>query len=259
MQLADSNSAAAVVCALAAQYNYEPAILTSWFRTEDGSPIHDLTTANKQLFTQYVRDFAARYQPPIMVLGVELNTANEYSAQNYTEFASAFPSARDSIRRVSPNTKVGVDFLWETMLGYHGGLFGGVNDTTNTQFDLIDNFPSADFIGFNTYPSLIFADPDSIPAGHYSRIADVTSKPVAFFECGWHSGANIPGWESSEAEQARFVSKFFDSTNSLDPIAIIWSYLFDQQIAEPFTTMGLWNSSTNSPKAAWTVWMDAEQ
>lgn len=258
MELADTNSAASVTCALADQYNYDPIILTSWFNTSTGAPIHDMTHENVLLYVQYVKAFAARYRPPIMALGVELNTAYDFSPTYYANFAGVFSQVRDSIRSVSPYTKVGVDFLWETMLGYHGGLFGGVNDTSDTQFDLIEDFPTADFIGFNSYPSLIFADPDSIPDNHYARIAEVTSKPVGFFECGWHSGATIPGWESSEAEQARFVTAFFASTQSLEPFAVIWSFLFDQQITEPFATMGLWDRVSNSPKAAWTVWMEAE-
>jgi hypothetical protein len=258
MDLADSTSAATITCLLADQYNYEPIILTSWFNTSTGAPLHDMTQENILLFVHDVKAFAARFHPPIMVLGLELNTAYDYSEPYYSDFVGAFAQIRDSIRSVSPNTMVGVDFLWETMLGYHGGLFGGNNDTTNTQFELLDDFPSADFIGFNSYPSLVFAHPDSIPANHYSRIATLTSKPVAFFECGWHTSTTIPGWESSQAEQSRFVTRFLDDISPLEPIAVIWPFLFDQQVQEPFSTMGLWERVANTPKSAWTVWKDAE-
>lgn len=254
--LADSMSGAFVVATLDDQYAYVPIILTSWFKTEDGDTLHEMTDANKLLFMENCAEFARRHRPPMMVLAVELNTAYDHSPALFAEFAATFPAARDSIRSASPNTLVGVDFLWEMMRGLRGGLFGGINDTTNTQFELINEFPTADFIGFNSYPCLVYAHPDSIPADYYSRILDITDKPVAFFECGWHTGDILPGWESSEAEQARFVERYLELLAPLEPLAIIWPFLFDPDIQAPFNSMGLWDRNSNQPKAAWNAWIE---
>ncbi|MCB9366720.1 MAG: hypothetical protein H6506_00010 [Calditrichaeota bacterium] len=255
---ANPQSAAEVVASLSGTYDYEPVIVTSWFSTETGAPLQEMNDSTKQRFLEYTTDFVRRHRPPYLVVGVELNTAYDFSAANFQDFASYFPQIVDCVHTTSPTTKVAPDFLWEKTLGYHGGLFGGTNDTTNTQFELIAAFPDADFIGFNSYPSLIFAHPDSIPTNYYSRISSITNKPVAFFETGWHTANDIPGWESSEAEQVRFVERYLEMTSALDPLVLIWPFLFDPQTSAPFNSMGLWDRTSGNEKPAWSLWRDAE-
>lgn len=142
------------------------------------------------------------------------------------------------------------------MKGLSGGLFGGINDPTKSQWSLLDRFPKSDIIAFTTYPGLIYENPSEIPADYYSEIKSHTVKPIAFTEIGWHSGTGPTGWESSDAEQAGFVTTFFSLTEELNKELVIWSFLYDQDISEPFNSMGLRRSDGNA-KPAWDSWVNA--
>ena len=134
-------------------------------------------------------------------------------------------------------------------------MFGGTNDTTKAQWSLLERFPQSDIIAFTTYPGLIYKNPSEIPADYYTEIKSHTTKPVAFTEIGWHSEASPTGWESSDAEQAEFVRTFFDRTKNLDKELTIWSFMYDQNIIEPFSSMGLRRRSDGTSKPAWDDWV----
>ena len=136
-------------------------------------------------------------------------------------------------------------------------MFGGKNDLKKSQWFLLEKFPKSDIAAFTTYPGLIYKNPSDIPSDYYSEIKSHTSKPVAFTEIGWHSAASPAGWESSEEEQAEFVDAFFNLTKDMKKQFNIWSFLFDQNTAEPFKTMGLRGSDGNG-KLSWDRWRLAE-
>ncbi len=141
------------------------------------------------------------------------------------------------------------------MKGLNGGLFGKANDPSLSQWNLLDRFPKMDLAAFTTYPGLIYWSPSEIPADYYSEIQQHTTKPVAFTEIGWHSAASPAGWESSNAEQAQFVTVFFNLTSNLNKEMA--SFLYDQNTIEPFNSMGLWNAN-NEAKPAWNTWISAK-
>ena len=92
-----------------------------------------------------------------------------------------------------------------------------------------------------------------IPAEHYSEISEYVSKPIAFTEIGWHSADSPTGWESSESEQAEFINKFFELTKDLDMEVVVWSFIYDPDIFEPFNSMGLITQEGHE-KLAWSTW-----
>jgi hypothetical protein len=162
----------------------------------------------------------------------------------------------DEVKAVSPNTNVFTNFQLEKMKGLRGGLFGGTNDPDKAQWFLLDRFKQ-DIVSFSTYPMLIYKSPSEIPSDYYDeKITAHTSKPIAFTEIGWHSDDDIPGWESSGTEQAEFIETFFTLTRNLDMPIAIWSFMFDQDIPDPFKHTGLIHND-GTAKPAWDAWIKA--
>ena len=208
-----------------------------------------LTEENIESYKESAANFAQKYRPKYLGLGIEVNVLSEKSPPDFDKFVSLFNESYDAIKTVSPNTKIFTVFQLEKMKGLSGGLFGGVNDETKNEWPLLEKFQKSDIIAFTTYPSLIYKDPAEIPADYYLEIKNHTQKPIAFTEVGWPSGADILGWESSEEEQASFIQRFFELTKDLKPELAIWAFMYDQNTIEPFKTMGLINSKGTAKSA----------
>ncbi len=244
-----------VVAELAAQYHYAPLIVAQFFTQSTGALLRPLDDSTRRTYLSGATSFAQRYQPEYLGFGIEVNILYEHSPADFDSFAAFFPVVCDSVKAHSPSTQVFTVFQLEKMKGLHGGLFGGTNDTTHTEWFLLDRFPRSDLIALTTYPALVFGEPNQLPPEYYSGISRHTTKPIAFTEIGWHSAASPIGWESSEREQADFVSRFFDLSNSLNLKFAIWSFLYDQQTSEPFNSMGLRRSTDGNAKLAWNAWI----
>ncbi|MFH0884436.1 MAG: hypothetical protein V1861_01885 [Candidatus Micrarchaeota archaeon] len=248
------NGGPTVVTGLSTTYSYIPLVEAQFFTQSDGRLLRPLDAATKESYKKSAADFAEMYKPEYLGLGIEVNILYEKSPADFDEFVQFYGEVYDAVKAKSPNTKVFTVFQLEKMKGLGGGLFGGTNDASNAQWSLLDRFQKSDIIVFTTYPDLIYKDPSEIPQDYYSEIKTHTTKPIAFSEIGWHSAASPAGWESSDAEQAEFVTTFFDRTKDLDEEFAIWSFLYDQNTIEPFNTMGLYGSD-GSAKAAWTEWV----
>ncbi len=182
----------------------------------------------------------------------------EKSFADLDAFVQLYNQVYDAVKSTSPNTQVFTTFQLEKMKGLGGGLFGGTNSPDASEWNLLDRFSKLDLVAFTTYPGLIYKVPSEIPSDYYSEIQQHTNKKVAFTEIGWHSNASPTGWESSAAEQAQFVTTFFDLTANLGNKEIaIWSFLYDQNTAPPFNSMGLFNADGNA-KPAWNNWINAK-
>lgn len=255
--LGTDNRAPTVVTELASGYGYIPLIIAQFFIQSEGKLVRPLNEETKQYYLTSAALFAEKYTPQYLAFGIEVNVLYEKSPQDFDEFVTFYSEVYDAVKAKSPTTKVFTIFQLERMKGLHGGLFGGVNDLDNTEWWLLDKFPKSDIIGFTTYPGLIFGDPSDIPPNYYTEITLYTEKPVAFTEIGWHSSAAIPGWESSEVEQADFVETFFRLTKDVDMEIAIWSFLYDPDLFEPFSSMGLRRSDGNA-RLAWDAWVSSE-
>lgn len=198
--------------------------------------------------------FAERYRPEYLGFGIEVNIMYEKSPEDFEEFVIFYNDVYDAVKAVSPNTKVFTVFQLEKMKGL---TFWSTSpsDSAKAQWQLINEFKS-DIAAFTTYPGLVYKDPSEMPADYYNEIKMHTSKPVAFTEVGWHSDASPVGWESNDAEQAQFVTRFFNLTESLDREMVIWSFMYDQNTSEPFRSMGLYRSD-GTAKQAWSEWLRA--
>lgn len=245
-----------VVTTLSSQYDYVPVIEAQFFTQSTGQLIRPLDEANKQAYKDAAVAFAEKYHPQYLGLGIEVNILYEKSPSDFDSFVSLYDETYDAVKAVSPNTKIFTVFQLEKMKGLNGGLFGGTNNPDNSEWQLLERFPKSDLVAFTTYPNLIYASPGDIPDNYYSEIATHTQKPIAFTEIGWHSAASPAGWESSEEEQAEFVTRFFELTAGLNKELAIWSFMYDPDTSEPFNSMGL-RCSDGTARPAWDAWVRA--
>lgn len=254
--LSREGSAPHVVATLAAQYRYTPVIMVQFFQQSTGQLLRPLDGKTRQTYIDSAAAFAEKYRPAYLGIGIEVNILFEKSPADFNAFVTLFGEVRDAVKRKSPSTQVFTVFQLERMKGLHGGLFGGVNDPALAQWPLLDRFPQADIVAFTTYPGLIYGTPAEIPSDYYTDVLARTSKPVAFTEIGWHASADITGWESSDAEQAAFVARFFTLTRDVKPSLDVWSFLYDPQTVRPFNSMGLLRSDGTS-RPALQEWIEA--
>jgi hypothetical protein len=168
------------------------------------------------------------------------------------DFVALYNEAYDVIKEVSPDTKVFTVLQYELLKGHNFWSLEPA-DESKTQWWMLDLFKS-DAVAFTTYPCLVYRDPSEIPDDYYSEIRDHTFKPIIFSEIGWHSEASPAGWESSEEEQARFITKYHSLTEGFSVEVSVWSFLYDQDTLEPFRSMGLLRPDGTS-RPAWDIWV----
>lgn len=252
------NGSPTVVASLASTYGYIPLIEAQFFTQSNGSLLRPLDNATKQIYKNSAVAFAEKYKPKYLAFGIEVNILYEKSLPDFDNFAQFYSEVYDAVKAASSDTKVFIIFQLEKMKGLDGGLFGGTNDATKSQWSILDRFPKSDIIAFTTYPGLIYKDPSDIPVDYYSEIKSHTTKPIAFTEIGWHSDASPTGWESSDVEQATFVAIFFNITRDLNRELVIWSFMYDPDTFEPFKSMGLRYRSDGTAKPAWDEWLNAK-
>jgi hypothetical protein len=223
--------------------------------SSSGQLLRPLNSSNEAKYLSLAVSFAGTYRPQFMALGVEVNLLYESSPADFQSFASFFNATRAAIKEASPGTQVFTIFQLERMNGLDGGLFGGTNDASMSEWGLLADFPSADLVGFTTYPGLVYKNVSGIPSDYYSEIAQHTQKAVAFTEVGWQSGS-LPGWENDQASQADFVRSFFRLTAPLPRALVVWAFAYDQSSPAPFDSMGLLDAG-GTEKAAYAAWLGA--
>ena len=238
-ELGPASDGPEVLAGLRERFKYQPVFVAAIYEQSKGLLLRPLDAANLQSYKTAAVEFARKYRPGYLGLGVEVNIMWEKAPAEFEKFVDLYAETYDAVKAVSPQTRVFTVFQLERLKGLQGGLFGGRNDTSLAQWQLLERFAKADLVGFSTYPGLVFKDPLDLPADYYSEITRRTTKPVIFTEIGWSSQTPAAGWETDEAEQEAFVRRFFQLTAEMPVDAAIWSFLFDQPLGPPFAGMGL--------------------
>ncbi len=251
-ELDDEGSAFEVVVVEGRRRDLEPMIAVSPFDQGDGELIRPLDEATVDSYRAAAVDFVTDHQPLFFGIGVEGNLLASKNPDAFEQFVEVFAEIAPEVREASPATRVFTTFELEWMQGYRGGAFGGTNDPSNTQWELLDRFPDADLLAFSTHPSLSFETPADIPADLYSSILDHTEKPVAFTEAGWAVDSVVLDWESSEAEQAEFAERLLGEVERLDARFAIWTFLYPPD-DERFDSMSL-RTIDDQPRPVWSTW-----
>lgn len=249
------NGSPAKICQTAGTYGMSAIVIATFFNTGDGSLLRPFDATNKANYKTYAVNFAQAISPQYIGFGIEINTLHEKDLATYNDFIPYFAEVYDAVKAVSPTTRIFTVFQLEKMKGLNGGLFGGVNDPSANTWFLIADFPKADISVFTTYPCIIYGAPADMPVDYYTEIGTHTTKPLAISESGWFMGNTIAGWESSEAEQAEFVTKFFAIMPARE--FMIWSFMYDPAAAAPFDSLGLINND-GSPRTGYTNWKNGQ-
>ncbi len=245
----------AVVAGLAKVYGYAPVIQAQAFEASTGKLLRPLDQATQTRYRESLVAFVRKHRPPFVGIGVEVNVLAEKSPRDFETFVALFAATAKAVKEASPATKVFTSFQLERLKGLRGGLFGGKNDETKDDWALLRKFPDADLVAFTTYPGIIYKDPEDIPDDYYSSIAGKTTKPVAFTEIGWPAATPAKSWESDPEEQARFVRRFRELSAALRPVLAVWSFLYNQAIPQPFTSMGL-IAADGTERPAFAAWRE---
>lgn len=255
--LQSESSAPYTLIRVADQYEYIPLVIvgTHIDTLTNYDAIEPLSDSSETKFVETLMNFAQKYQPEFIGIGNEVNRLSRKDPADYERVKNLFSRTAKAVKAVSSGTTVFVTFQFEELNGLRGGLFGGVNDENDHDWALLDDFPDSDLAVFTTYPYLIYKDPDDIPNDYYQRISSHTTKQVAFTELGWPSNTEAVGYESSEAEQAEFLTRFGELVSTLKPRFVIWPFLYEQEFSKPFTSIGLIHAS-GTPKSAYTVWQN---
>lgn len=198
-ELKNKNSAPYVVQKLSRQYNYEPIIITSMPEQYDED--------YKNTIISFIQESEIKY----------IGIGNEINLDYQNSYSETFSKIYDDIKQISPNTQVFTIFQLEEM-------------KKENQWNLIFDFGKSDLIAFTTYPIILYQSPSEIPNNYYSEIQQYTTKQIAFTEIGWPRKNN---------EQIEFLKQFSILSSSINPGLIIWPFLYDQNVQEPFNTMGL--------------------
>ena len=246
----DLEEGGALVTMLSEKHDYVPVIVTG-FPTEEGLRV---LPEDGDDVVDAVAAFVSENPVPFLGFGVEVNSFLwEKAPGEFERYVEIFDEVATAVHEVSPETKVFPGFQLERLKGLKDGLFG--EERTAAAWELVERFPMADAIGFTTYPGLVFAHPDDMPAGYYDEILEHTDKAIVFTEVGWQAGGDLAEWSGTPEKQASFVD---DQVPKLARLAemVIWSFLWDQPSAPPaFATMGL-VSSDGDERPAYSVWMN---
>ena len=233
-ELKKPEGAPAVVESLGGVYDYTGIISIQVYDRKTGALLSDFKNGKKEIL-----EFVSKNRPAYFGMGVEVDLLYDQNPIAYSQYVALFKEYADSIHQASPKTLVFPIFQLEHIKGMAGGLFGKLNDSTTQHWDLLLQFPNADLIAFTSYPTLIYKEPNTIPADYYKEIFTKTTKKVAFTELGWMRTGAIKGWEASKEEQELFLKRFATQIENERVVAILWSFMYDQLAApQPFLNMG---------------------
>ena len=220
---------------------------------------------------RYILDVAriAWTRPDYLVLATEINLLHRFNPAEFEYYRTLYKQAYFTAKAYSPNTKVGVSFLYSLWFA----------DYVVNHVDVPALISPADFVAFTTYPEWLVRE------GYYASIEDIPPEfhgqarvaypdaRILFSEVGWAS--KVLG---TPEEQARFVRNIPRLLSSARPELVTWAVLhdvefFNRNLLDPetvafleglgvdidalfghFNAMGLRDGFGN-PKPAWS---DAE-
>lgn len=211
----------------------------------------------QRTYLAYVRYMAANYRPDYMALAVEVNWLAGGNPQEFQRFLPVYERAYDTVKEVSPETKVFVSFQYEELLGELPW------NPHQPDWALLERFGDRlDAFAISTFPSLLDRPIQNLPSSYYGQIRDHTDLPIVVLDMGYSSGPGAAGINAGgEAEQAQFLRRVLGAADQLQMELLIWFVAADPTyVLEPpldsYASVGL-RGSSGEPKAAWDIWVQS--
>ena len=184
--------------------------------------------------------------PPYLCLATEINFLALQRLNEYLHFASLYKEAYQTVKRVSPETKVFVSFQWEWVRSLDAREPHKIKEHRK----IIDIFrPRLDVVGLTTYPAPFHDRPADLPEDYYfwmNRHID-SGDEVLMMEVGWPTGGS-----GSEAEQQAYIRRLPKLLDRVQVSVIAWALLHDVGLAEfdaNLNTVGLVSNSGQKKQA----------
>src|SRR6185369_14621593 len=243
-ELGNMNGSPYMVAKAAREHGLETIVLVGTHHEVAGKAVASKPLDSQALanYKRWAVDYVSANKPRYFGMGNEVNLIAATAPADFEVLVGLVNNTAAAVKAASPSTKTFVTYQLERMKGLNGGLFGGANDPTAAQWDLLKRF-DVDIQAFTTYPGLIYHSPSEIPTGYYAEIRANTTKPVAFSEVGWSADRVAAGWESNPAQQSEFAGRFLNLTDSLGPEFRVWLLLYDIKTPTAFASMGLIDTS----------------
>ncbi len=160
----------------------------------------------------------ARAKPDYLVLTTEANLMHRFSPAEFELYRSLHSEAYALAKATSPNTKVGVSYLYSLWFA----------DFHISKVDVPAKLQPYDFIAFTTYPEWLvreghFASIAAIPPEWYgaSRLA-YPNAAIVFSEVGWAS--KVRGTPAIQQEYLRNLPRLMSTVR---PQLVTWAVLHD--------------------------------
>ncbi len=200
----------------------------------------------------YAKKVVTEINPPYLTVGMEINTYAGANPEDYENFVTLFDETYLFVKML--NVKIGPTLQYEELTDCGTDI--------ENQYDLIDDFYMADFIGLSSYARFCFNSFSEIPEDYYSRIRQHTQKSLIIGESGWPTNSTL--FPSTELDQKLFLNFLLLETNKLNMDLVIWWFMHDcydpvclvsYDPNQFFISSGLIESS-GQPKESWAVWRE---
>lgn len=253
-------------------YNYTPILCFGWrsgttllLDVPADSTKNWTNTAAQALFRQMLVNCATQYHPPYIFIGNENSNYYEQDAADYARWVQFYNSVYDEIKKVSPQTKVGVIFNFEHLSG-RGTLVGW---STATYWEALNahDLNKIDIVGITLYPWFYYQHAGEVPIDYLQVLFDrIGDKAISITETGWPAEDLGSGgtWTSSAQEQNNYVPKVFSLISGKDCPIVNWLFLNfmvdDGAHSTPWKMFGSVSlrDAVNIDRPALAIWLEQE-
>ena len=194
-------------------------------RRKAGKQVSFANPLIRKAFMKSARALAG-LNPPYLCLATEINFLALQRLNEYLHFASLYKEAYQSVKQVSPETKLFVSFQWEWVCILDAREPHKIKEHRKA----IDIFrPQLDVVGLTTYPAPFHDSPRDLPDDYYIWMYQHigNADEVLLMEVGWPSGGT-----GSEAEQQAYIQRLPKLLGRVNVSVIAWALLHDVGLAE---------------------------
>ena len=170
----------------------------------------------RALYLDNVTQFA-QLQPDYMVLSPEVNFLHFFNEPEFVLFATLYQEAYQLIKQLSPDTRVGVSYVYM--------MFRGFN-----QIDVADSLGPRDFLAFTSYPAWmldngIINSPAELSPDWYGWVREnYPNEKIIFSEVGWPSSGN-----TTPEAQAEYYRRIPELMAGVQPESVSFTLMHDVQ------------------------------